>query len=201
MADADKDADKDEILQYIERDAEASGYFPCPEEELLVDLIDGLAMNIERYGYGACPCRIASGIKTYDSDIICPCEYRDIDIEEFGMCYCGLYVSEAIFNDPSKLGQIPERRPPEAQDAAMEAKERLEEEERGSGDRGGRPEAPSPASEGDASKGSMFGGDEQEEITVWRCTVCGYLCARELPPPICPICKAKADRFEAFGVT
>lgn len=34
---------------------------------------------------------------------------------------------------------------------------------------------------------------------MWRCIVCGYLCAREKPPAVCPICKAKADRFEEFG--
>jgi len=33
---------------------------------------------------------------------------------------------------------------------------------------------------------------------IWRCVVCGYLCAREGPPEICPICKAKKDRFERF---
>jgi len=33
---------------------------------------------------------------------------------------------------------------------------------------------------------------------VWRCRVCGYLCAREEPPEICPICKVKKDRFERF---
>ena len=33
---------------------------------------------------------------------------------------------------------------------------------------------------------------------VWRCRVCGYLCARDSPPEVCPICKAKADRFERF---
>jgi rubrerythrin len=33
---------------------------------------------------------------------------------------------------------------------------------------------------------------------VWRCTVCGYLCAREHPPEICPICKVKKERFERF---
>ena len=33
---------------------------------------------------------------------------------------------------------------------------------------------------------------------VWRCKVCGYLCARGEPPEICPICKAKKDRFEKF---
>jgi rubrerythrin len=28
--------------------------------------------------------------------------------------------------------------------------------------------------------------------------VCGYLCAREHPPGVCPICKAKRERFERF---
>jgi rubrerythrin len=28
--------------------------------------------------------------------------------------------------------------------------------------------------------------------------VCGYLCAREEAPGICPICKAKKERFERF---
>jgi ferredoxin-thioredoxin reductase catalytic chain len=33
---------------------------------------------------------------------------------------------------------------------------------------------------------------------VWRCRVCGYLCAREGPPEVCPVCKAKKERFERF---
>ena len=33
---------------------------------------------------------------------------------------------------------------------------------------------------------------------VYRCKICGYLCARENPPEICPICKAEKDRFERF---
>jgi len=35
-------------------------------------------------------------------------------------------------------------------------------------------------------------------LPVWRCKVCGYLCAREQPPGICPICKATRERFERF---
>jgi ferredoxin-thioredoxin reductase catalytic chain len=35
-------------------------------------------------------------------------------------------------------------------------------------------------------------------IKVWRCKVCGYLCAMENPPLKCPICKADKDRFEEF---
>jgi rubrerythrin len=33
---------------------------------------------------------------------------------------------------------------------------------------------------------------------VWRCKVCGYLCAREQPLEVCPVCKAQKDRFERF---
>jgi len=33
---------------------------------------------------------------------------------------------------------------------------------------------------------------------VWRCNVCGYLCARDAPPEVCPICKVSGDRFERF---
>jgi ferredoxin-thioredoxin reductase catalytic subunit len=34
---------------------------------------------------------------------------------------------------------------------------------------------------------------------VYRCPVCGYLCARNAPPQVCPICKASGDRFERFA--
>ena len=33
---------------------------------------------------------------------------------------------------------------------------------------------------------------------VYRCTVCGYLCANTNPPNVCPICKASKERFERF---
>jgi ferredoxin-thioredoxin reductase catalytic subunit/rubredoxin len=41
-------------------------------------------------------------------------------------------------------------------------------------------------------------GPLQAPLPVWRCRVCGYLCARDGPPEICPICKAKKERFERF---
>lgn len=166
---------RDEIFEYVKKDAEENGYYLCPDEDLLEDLIDGLVENKERYGYISCPCRPASGDKTYDPDIICPCEYRDADVEEYGQCYCGLFVSEVVKDDPSKMGSIPERRPQEAVEAAMEAKEK-----------GGEKEV------------TEVGGEE--DIKVWRCTVCGYIAGREYPPPVCPICKAKAEKFEEFSL-
>ncbi|MDG6221086.1 MAG: ferredoxin-thioredoxin reductase catalytic domain-containing protein [Candidatus Thermoplasmatota archaeon] len=169
--------EREEMLRRMEANAHENGYHLCPDKELLDTLIDGLVSNEKRYGYGACPCRIASGIKTYDSDIICPCEYRDADAAEFGMCYCALFVTTEVKEDPSKMKPVPERRPIEAQDAAMEALD---------GKVDGKEKSALPASSSDT-------------IPIWRCTVCGYLAARETPPPICPICKVKADKFEPFG--
>jgi len=171
--------EKQTIIETMKKNAEDNGYYLCPDTKLFNDLIDGLATNSGRYGYGSCPCRVASGVKTYDADIICPCEYRDADVDEYGMCYCGLFVNEKIKNNPSQMGPIPERRPQEVIDAALAASEK-------------KPKA--------IEKGSTqpIRRKNAQSLMVWRCTVCGYLCARETPPAICPICKAKAERFEPF---
>lgn len=172
-----------EKLEWAKKNAQESGFYICPDPDMLAGLIEGLVILEGRLGYAPCPCRISSGIKAYDSDIICPCEYRDADIAEFGMCYCSLFVSEELKDDPSKMQPVPERRPIEAQDAAMEAKEKK--------DRG-------EAVEDEPHEHVQVGVDDKG-IPIWRCVVCGYLAARENPPPICPICKAKADKFEPFG--
>lgn len=43
-----------------------------------------------------------------------------------------------------------------------------------------------------------IGGTLKPSLPVWRCRVCGYLAGREEPPEVCPICKAKKERFERF---
>ena len=71
--------------------------------------------NEQRYGYRACPCRLASGKKDEDLDIICPCNYRDPDLNDFGACYCALYVNEAIAGGKTHAVPVPERRPPRSE--------------------------------------------------------------------------------------
>lgn len=38
----------------------------------------------------------------------------------------------------------------------------------------------------------------QLKYPVYRCSVCGYLCANNKPPRVCPICKTGSERFERF---
>lgn len=157
----------DVLYAKLKSDAEKGGYNLNPDAEFAKALAEGLIVNEHRYGYPSCPCRLASGEKEEDMDMICPCDYRDPDLSDFGACYCGLYVSPEITRGEKTLTPIPERRPA---DPEKRKRKRF---------------VPDAAS-------------TQLAYPVWRCTVCGYLCARETPPAVCPICKVSKERFERF---
>lgn len=72
----------------FKKETESTGYFINPDKEFVEGLLKNIEVNKERYGYGACPCRLASGDKDKDLDLICPCDYRDIDLDEYGLCLC-----------------------------------------------------------------------------------------------------------------
>jgi len=103
--------DVDQTYARLKKEAEASGYRLTPDAGFARELIQGLLANEARYGYRACPCRLASGDRTEDLDIVCPCDYRDADLEQYGACYCALYVSDAVARGERTAGAIPERRP------------------------------------------------------------------------------------------
>ena len=103
-----------ELYERLKPIQEAKGYFFNKDQEnVTYPLLEGLLANKERYGYMSCPCRLASGDREKDRDIICPCEYRDADVAEYGSCYCGLYVSKAWNEGSIPHRVVPERRPPE----------------------------------------------------------------------------------------
>lgn len=159
----------DKLFQRLDREARAGGYNLNPDTPFTLGLVESLLINEARYGYWACPCRLADGVRDKDLDIICPCDYRDSDLDEYGACYCALYVSDAVRDGEQELEPIPERRPP-----------------------GG------PTASAEEAHDEEFIGFTHSGIPVWRCKVCGYLCARPQPPLKCPICKADKDRFERF---
>ncbi|MGD9937242.1 MAG: ferredoxin-thioredoxin reductase catalytic domain-containing protein [Methanoregulaceae archaeon] len=157
------------VQAQIERDAEAGGYHLHPDAAFTGSLVRGLIENERRYGYRACPCRLATGSKETDLDIICPCDYRDPDLVEHGACYCALYVSADVKAGRAPVGSIPERRPPRAE----------------------REKARVGVPAGSGAVGPL-------PFPVWRCSVCGYLCARDTPPLECPVCKVGRERFSRF---
>lgn len=71
----------------LKQDAEAFGYFLNPDSDFTRALCRGLLANQGRYGYEACPCRLASGDAMQDADITCPCNYRDADLTQYDTCF------------------------------------------------------------------------------------------------------------------
>lgn len=102
-----------ELYEALRKAQEPRGYFFNRDRRQVLELLDGLLTNKKRYGYMSCPCRLAAGDRERDRDIICPCAYRMPDVEEYGSCYCGLYVSTDWNEGRAPHVRVPERRPPE----------------------------------------------------------------------------------------
>ena len=102
----------DDLFDRLEKINKPKGFLFNSDRERTFELLRSLLINKDRYGYTACPCRLASGKREKDRDIICPCDYREPDISEYGSCYCGLYVSEDWNSGRITRMSVPERRPP-----------------------------------------------------------------------------------------
>jgi ferredoxin-thioredoxin reductase catalytic subunit/rubredoxin len=173
----------EEVRRRAEADAKTYGYYLVPQPDLLQGFLEGLKTNEERYGYPLCPCRLASGIFEYDRDIICPCDYRDPDVAQYGACYCRLYVNKQVY-ESQNLPEVPERRPSDKQARAYGIEAAAAKQAPAGG---GKEKPPAPASEGKAQP--------TVKKKLWYCKQCGYVVFREDPPYVCPICKAKREMF------
>jgi len=105
--------DVEKLYEALRKVQEAKGYYFNKDKERTFELLENLIINKDRYGYMACPCRLASGDREWDKDIICPCLYREPDVEEYGSCYCNLYVTQEWNEEKIPREYVPERRPPE----------------------------------------------------------------------------------------
>ena len=169
----------EQVRKRAEADAKSYGYYLTPQPDLLAMFLEGLKTNEERYGYPSCPCRLATGNLEFDRDIICPCDYRDPDVAQYGACYCRLYVNKAVF-ESQNLPEVPERRPAEKMARAYGTPGATAQQTQGAPEKPQTPQPPKPA---------------EVKKKLWYCKQCGYVVYREDPPYVCPICKAKREMF------
>jgi ferredoxin-thioredoxin reductase catalytic subunit len=160
------------VKQRAEQDASSRGYYLNSDPKFLQDLFEGLKTNENRYGYPSCPCRVATGVYEQDRDIICPCDYRDPDVAEFGACYCSLYVNKEVY-DTGRLTPVPERRLPEKMFPDL------------------TPEVVAPI------EATLTQATSRK---LWYCKQCGYVAFRDDAPYICPICRAKREFFALLNL-
>ncbi len=109
------------MKEYIGMVLQKNKWILIKDQTMFNDLINGLVDNKKSYGYQSCPCRLASGNRDLDRDLICPCDYASDDVKEFGACYCNLYL-RTDFYDTFKTDyvNVPERRPIEKEDAVLD---------------------------------------------------------------------------------
>ena len=111
---------QDEV-RAIREQAAKGGYSLHPDAEFVDPLVEGILTNRDRYGYDACPCRLATGERAKDLPIVCPCVFRDADLADFDACYCALYVTDGFRGDDNPV--VPDRWDPDGTlDVAPEAR-------------------------------------------------------------------------------
>jgi len=165
----------EKIKERAEIDAKRNGYYLNPDPKFLKSLLDGLKKNETRYNYPSCPCRLSAGKIEFDKDIICPCDYRDSDVLEFGACYCALYVDEKTRKGIVELSPVPERRPLDKQAKSYDSTAKKDQNKKVENIRENKL--------------------SETKMKMWFCEQCGYVAFREEPPLICPICRAKKEMF------
>jgi ferredoxin-thioredoxin reductase catalytic chain len=101
----------EKLYEILKKAQEVKGYYFNKDKKKVFDLLEGLLVNKQRYGYMCCPCRLSANDAVWDQDIICPCVYRELDVAEYGSCYCNLYVSRAWNEEEIPHEYVPERRP------------------------------------------------------------------------------------------
>jgi ferredoxin-thioredoxin reductase catalytic subunit len=101
------------LYERLKKLQEPTGYYFNTDGTMAKDLLGQLLVTKSIYGSMSCPCRLTNGKLDLDKDIICPCVYREEDVNEYGSCFCGLYVSRARHDGDAPAVYVPERRPPE----------------------------------------------------------------------------------------
>ena len=105
-------SEAEKLYETLKKMQEPKGYLFNKDKDRVMELLEALLLNKERYGYMCCPCRLAADDRAKDKDILCPCVYREEDVKEFGSCYCSLYVSREWNDGKIPHIYVPERRPP-----------------------------------------------------------------------------------------
>ncbi len=80
------------IYEWAKGYAKDNGLKLNPDYDIVVQAIKGLSQNKREYGIQYCGCRMVTGDKKKDRDLICPCIHRTLDIQKRGSCKCGLFV-------------------------------------------------------------------------------------------------------------
>ena len=63
------------------------------DKQVVEDVAIGILSNEEKKGFKYCPCRLPTGDKKKDLELICPCNFKIQETwRDRGECWCSLFV-------------------------------------------------------------------------------------------------------------
>lgn len=88
---------KEELRKGFEMFTKGKEFMLNPDKKFVDMLLDGIIRNREKYGLGYCPCRVLSGDKKKDLELVCPCNFfvhsTWVDPKDGrSRCWCGLFI-------------------------------------------------------------------------------------------------------------
>lgn len=93
LEDSEKETGEIEnIIKNYQEYAQKNGFKLNPDKGIVERLVKGLLENEKKYGARYCPCRRITGNSEDDKGKICPCYWRQEELERDGHCFCGLFV-------------------------------------------------------------------------------------------------------------
>ncbi len=88
-----KSENAEELRRDVGEYARKAGMKLNPDKKIVEAVIKGLLKNKEVHGELYCPCRIVTGDKEKDKEIICPCVFHKKEIKLEKHCKCFLFVA------------------------------------------------------------------------------------------------------------
>ncbi len=77
--------------RWLEKYCEQKGYALNPSWMMTTSLKSNLCEMEATFGKRYCPCFEPSGDTVLDKKMMCPCEFIEDEIEEYGTCHCALF--------------------------------------------------------------------------------------------------------------
>lgn len=86
---------KNELVKAWEQFAEGKDFTLNPDKDFVSQVAEGVLKNEEKCGLKLCPCRLRDGKRERDLELLCPCNFKALDIwKKEDRCWCGLFVKK-----------------------------------------------------------------------------------------------------------
>jgi ferredoxin-thioredoxin reductase catalytic subunit len=94
--DEDEEAALRRVRKFVASYVAKGAYDLYPEPEVVENVIQGLAENLDRHGKMYCPCADVEASKAKGAEMVCPCTPHHADIARQGYCDCALFASKGF---------------------------------------------------------------------------------------------------------